>query len=504
MPREPHETQKQPRGQAETGSLTSLLRGWSAGVDKSADHPAIDEMPRHMWSRLARNEALLEAVLGGSCGRTKALLSDGSADVDHLDPDGFTPLMVAAERGHAGVAQILLDGGADVSIVEHDGFNALHIAAQSGRLSVAKMLVEAGTDLAATTTAQRFTALHLAAHENRSEVIKALLAAGAAVEAKTILGSTALHLAADEGYLESIDALIEAGADLDSRRVDGATPLYSAALKGRADVATILLRYKANPMLTKAAPGETPVVPLDMAAQYGYADVVRVLVQQCGIGGCGGASRGFSALVYAAHLQHVGILATLTAAGVVDTGLALLTASQHGREASVRFLLRQREGKSGGGVARYVNAYRDPLGRSALVCSIYAGVHVGRLCSPRVTRLLIDAGADSTSAFRMTNPVGALIETPLSLITFFIEEKMIEGLPAAEKQLQRLGAVRRLLLQAEAVHAVSWLWARVAAPTADAGAAKRRPTSRRPLAAVLPILKRRTRRQGVLLAALFR
>lgn len=53
--------------------------------------------------------------------------------------------------------------------------------------------------------------------------------------------------------------------------------------------------------------------------------------------------------------QHVHGLVALTDAGVVDTGRVLTNAAEYGREASVKFLLRQQEGETCDGGA-YVNS----------------------------------------------------------------------------------------------------------------------------------------------------
>lgn len=69
--------------------------------------------------------------------------------------------------------------------------------------------------------------------------------------------------------------------------------------------------------------GRWKTVPLDAAAENGHSDVARELIQQCGIDGCGGDTRGVSALKLAAQQQHLDFMALLTGAGVVDTGAAL-------------------------------------------------------------------------------------------------------------------------------------------------------------------------------------
>lgn len=94
-----------------------------------------------------------------------------------------------------------------------------------------------------------------------------------------------------------------------SRALDGLTPLRFAACRGHLETIKVLLRAKANPLLTffSYSVGHSgkvkllsQVVPLDGAAQYGRLEVARELTQVCGIKRCGGSSGGVDALHFAA------------------------------------------------------------------------------------------------------------------------------------------------------------------------------------------------------------
>lgn len=96
--------------------------------------------------------------------------------------------------------------------------------------------------------------------------------------------------------------------------------------------------------------------------------------------------------------------------------------------------------------------------------------------------------------------------TPLGFVNHLLRGKtsVRSGEPAKVKELNTLEAIRRLLLRVDAARAVSFLWpsdeSRVGrAPEntrrAKAAAATASPT---PLAAMLPILRRRTARRGML------
>lgn len=411
---------------------------------------------------------LHNAAHSGFSGRTLFLLSRGF-DIDQGTPDGFTPLMLAAMSGHSHIIRILLDKGANVSRVDEVGFTALIIAAQNGALDATIMLIEAGSCLEARS------------HDK---------------------GSTALHVAAAGGHLEVMKVLAEAGANPNNRGIEGSTPMFGAAFNGHLEVVRELRRVHADPRLARTQQYGV-VTPLDVAAEHGHSSVVRELTRQGVSEGGGGASGGVQALQLAAKNQHVDTMAVVADAGVVDTGAALIIAADYGKEVSVKFLLRQHGGKTTG-EASYVNS-RDPFGRTALVAAITCGRYIGA----RIARSLMDAGADTLSALRVTRSPGGEVffdDTPLALTTLNLREmELIRG-PATEERWHQLKAIRRLLLQVEAVHAVSWLWPNdtpfvVREASKDKVEANIAPT---PTTAMLPILRRRTARRGMFLAAALR
>ncbi|CAM9482026.1 unnamed protein product [Ectocarpus sp. 4 AP-2014] len=197
-------------------------------------------------------------------------------------------------------------------------------------------------------------------------------------------------------------------------------------------------------------------------------------------------------------------MAILTGAGVVDTtGLALLGAAGHGREVSVKFLVRQRHKESTCSVEdAYTNACNTE-GYTPLVFSIHSCFSQ----APRIARLLADAGADMTSAVQVIDSMGEMIfnGTPLAFTTSRLREKIANGQPASEEHLNTQEAIRRLQLRVEAVHAVSSLWPSDAPFIGHAVGSSRGPEPNPPsLGVMLPILKRRTKRRGVLAETLLR
>lgn len=325
-------------------------------------------------------------------------------DIDQGDPDGYT-LMISSLYGYSRGVKVLLNKGANVAITKDGGFSALHLAAQYGHVAVSKMLLEAAADL----------------------------------EAKTSRGCTPLHQAAAGGHWSVIRVLIKEGANPNSRELEGDTPLLLAAEEGRLQAMRELLRAKADPLLVKTNPESGEIyTPLDVASQNGHLDAVRELILQVGIEGCGGPTDGVDALDAAAKVQHLDIMATLLDAGVVDSGMALASASQAGGARAVKLLLQRPSGKTAGG-ASYVDNKFNPRDYTPLLLGI-ANCHPS-CCTRRIVRLLIEAGADTSAAVRVTNVPGGppwFNDTPLAYILRCFREKKVGGEGATEEKLQSL------------------------------------------------------------------
>ena len=369
--------------------------------------------------------------------------------------DGYTPLIYAIQSGILRAVKVLLDNGASVGVVCAKGVTALICAVESGRLEAAKMLIQADSDL----------------------------------EAMVINGDRPLHLAADWGYTAVMTELVKAGANVNSRGHRGFTPLYISAREGNMAAVKMLLRAKADPLLT-AMGTDGLNVPLDMAAWHGKTDVVRELLRWGGIKGCGGESGGVYALELAGDGGHLGIMAILTEAGVVDDGTALNTMAGKGHWAPAKFLLKHQRKTNRG--RPYVDntcdvAHRTPLMRCWGPFSGFAGC--------KIAQMLIACGADTTSPIPVKGE-NRKPKTPLESI-----DMLATGVSAKKEQRVRNKGIRRLILQADAVRAVSWGWpVELPVPSVLSGATQLGKTTK-PLTSMVRAMRRRATKTRVLLAA---
>eukprot|EP01105_Mastigella_eilhardi_P026379 TRINITY_DN7592_c0_g1_i1.p2 TRINITY_DN7592_c0_g1~~TRINITY_DN7592_c0_g1_i1.p2 ORF type:complete len:240 (+),score=79.86 TRINITY_DN7592_c0_g1_i1:25-720(+) len=82
----------------------------------------------------------------GDLEHLKQVLDSGSVHVDDTDAEGRTPLLWAADSGHADVVRELLKRGANVNHQDNEGQSALHYAVTCGEAEVKQLLLENGID----------------------------------------------------------------------------------------------------------------------------------------------------------------------------------------------------------------------------------------------------------------------------------------------------------------------------------------------------------------------
>jgi len=76
-----------------------------------------------------------------------ARLTEDKVNLDTLDHNGNTPLMLAASRGYANVCEHLLQKGANHNLKNDAGQNALHLAVLNGHADVVFRLTGHGVDI---------------------------------------------------------------------------------------------------------------------------------------------------------------------------------------------------------------------------------------------------------------------------------------------------------------------------------------------------------------------
>jgi len=199
----------------------------------------------------------------------------------------WTPLHIAASKGHLDCAQLILSFGVKSIINEKDskGCTALLMASCNGYPEIVELLLNYDADPSIPVIDGR-TPLHYAAHNNNTEIVKSILDARKKPSAELWEDDplfmvnkskcSALHESTIMGDFESTKLLVEAGADINLTSKDGSTPLTSAIMREHIDIIKYLLDQPNIDILTPTMFGFTPLIS---AASKAQSDIVKLLLR---------------------------------------------------------------------------------------------------------------------------------------------------------------------------------------------------------------------------------
>jgi ankyrin repeat protein len=226
-----------------------------------------------------------QAIRNDNLSTLRALVGEFGANAK--DPQGHTPLMLAAAFGSPEAMQLLVGSGADVKTVSSAGITALHWA--TGDVRKVRLLLDRGADVRASSQLGRTPLLVAASSNGTMETVGLLLEKGADINAADAVGVTPLIAAASVDDLAVAKVLLVKGADVNAKANVGqsATALMGAAFNGNAELTRLILARNAKIDVVSADHGAMVkngpvlfgnVTALHMATSSGGAEVVKLLL----------------------------------------------------------------------------------------------------------------------------------------------------------------------------------------------------------------------------------
>lgn len=174
-------------------------------------------------------------VFNGDLAGTKALIDLG-INLNAVNNQGLSPLMVAATQNDKEMVELLLSGNASPLLKTSDGSSAFTMATSSGRKVVALIIAEASV-------------LHAMAAYQPEELVD-YLRKGAYIDIRNGAGYTPLIFAASIGNSTMVEVITKMGADCNRAENDGWTALHFAAAAGYESIVKVLLKANAAPGIT--------------------------------------------------------------------------------------------------------------------------------------------------------------------------------------------------------------------------------------------------------------
>jgi ankyrin repeat protein len=186
-------------------------------------------------------------------------------------------LIQAVEEDQPAAVARLLDSGIDVNTVDEEGVSPLMLASYHGFKPIVEMLLQRGAKVGAKNNRQE-TALRLAGSAH-ADIVRLLLEHGADPNVKDFYGKTLLVALCEAGAdrdAETIRLLLEHGADPNMRGENGTPLLYAINMgpHGSAEIARLLLDHGANP----DARDKSDSPALDCAVDKHNAEIVQALI----------------------------------------------------------------------------------------------------------------------------------------------------------------------------------------------------------------------------------
>ena len=217
--------------------------------------------------------SLLAAVEAGDA-KLANLLLQARVYSGQRDAGGNSPLHVALERGHVGIADSLIAHGADLHVANPAGVTPVSLAVYKGETALADRLLDAGAPPEGQTP-DGDKVLPWAIRHGRLVFVRRLMEGGANPHQKDAAGNPLLHVAIETGRRDLVTELLTLGADAGAVSGSGESSLVAALRKGWRDMLRPLALAGADPNL----PDREGRLPLQAALDARDLPLAKLMVE---------------------------------------------------------------------------------------------------------------------------------------------------------------------------------------------------------------------------------
>lgn len=211
-----------------------------------------------------------------------------------------TRLLESVTSGDLNAVKQCVESIADINAVNKDDETALMVASKMGYLEIVKYLVDNDFEVNARVTFGNETALILASQYGHLEIVNFLISRGAEKNAQDYFGFTALMWASVRGYFKIVQCLVECGANANIINRDGWSALemsktdeiweYLSQTTDNINNNHALINFAINGNLEKIkyfleqganinATSSCGCTSLMLASKYRYLDILKYLVE---------------------------------------------------------------------------------------------------------------------------------------------------------------------------------------------------------------------------------
>ncbi|XP_046375805.2 ankyrin repeat domain-containing protein 50-like [Haliotis rufescens] len=253
------------------------------------------------------------AAKEGNLQLVKKLLSEGRTDIESIGEYGRTAVMLAAEKGHRVVFDVLVNAGGDMTVVDDDGNNILHLACLGGNVDMVRgVLSRNAVDINSRGQFGRTPVmvaaekgckgmynmlvsfggnetlfdedgnniLHVACLGGKDDMVRYIIAKNIVdVNSRGQCGSTPLMLASEKGHKGIFDLIVKRGGNVRALDDYGNNILHMACCGGNVRMVRYLISKRFIDINSKGQDGGTPLM---CAAEMGHRVVFEILVRKGG------------------------------------------------------------------------------------------------------------------------------------------------------------------------------------------------------------------------------